>query len=256
MKRRNILCLILAMLMLFSTMLCACADKKNTQTPTKGQGTTTNPPVNNNNPTTQPDSKPSDNQGDDENLSLGYFEGNDYINPYIGVVCKLSEKWTHKSADELQDVGSTVLDKLSGSALGSFLEDYMDEGAQLIAMSAENVTDLTVINAVYVRMTDSEYEQVQSMTQDEVINGVLSMKDLLIEGYKMNGINVNSMEKATVKFLGADCPAILTVSTISGVPYYTLQLVFQHAGRYAVTVTLASFQTNRTSELLELFSKI
>ena len=47
-----------------------------------------------------------------------------------------------------------------------------------------------------------------------------------------------------------------TASTIENIPYYTLQLFDYHLGQYSVTLTLASYVEDNTTQLLDLFYEV
>ena len=55
---------------------------------------------------------------DEHPLSLGRLEGGIYTNTYAGFGCELDSSWTFYSAEELQDIPSSVKDAISGSELG------------------------------------------------------------------------------------------------------------------------------------------
>ena len=224
MKNRKRISLFLAVLMLICA-LCGCSDK--------GGNT--------------------DGKTDDGNnaLSLGIIEGNVYTNQYVGLSCKLGSNWTYKTAEELQDLPDDISNMMSGSALGDAISRYNT----LIDMQAENLQDLTSINVVYTKLPSSERAMYAKMTESEVIDSILAQKDMLIASYKQMGITVHSMKKVTVTFMGEEHTAMHMTADISGIAYYTLQFSYMHLGEYGATVTLASYQTDKTDSLLPIFSK-
>ena len=94
------------------------------------------------------------------------------------------------------------------------------------------------------------------MTEEEIVEGTLAQKDMIIEAYTQGGIETESMEKKTVEFLGEEHCALYTVASIEGTPYYILQIYAYNTGEWGVTMTFGSYLEDRTESLLELFYEI
>lgn len=189
----------------------------------------------------------------DENpLSLGRMEGGVYTNEYVGYTCTLDDNWTFYSADELQQIPSSVADMMEGSELGAALEGVQ----QFTDMMAENVNDLTTMNVLYQKLSLQERLAYAVLNEDEIADATLAQKDMLVEAYESAGMTVISMEKTTVTFMGEERTAIKGEFTIQDVPYFTLQLFDYHLGEYAVTTTLASYVEDTTTSLLDLFQPL
>lgn len=232
MKNTKRISLLLAVLMLICA-LCGCAGKdKNTE----GQ-----------------------NNGGNNELSLGRVETsvngnvntNVYTNDYIGLTCKLDSDWTFKTAEELQDLPEDIGNMMSGSAIGDAISRY----STLIDMMAENANDLTAINVVYTKLPAMEKSMYADMTEEEVIDSILAQEDMLIDSYNQAGIEVKNLKKVTVTFMGEQHTAMHMTAEVSGIAYYTLQFSYMHLGDYGVSLTLGSYKTDKTNELLTLFSK-
>lgn len=182
-------------------------------------------------------------------VSLGRMEGGVYTNTYAGYGCQLDSDWTFYTAEELQDMPENVAEIFADSELLD-ADTYLN---QITDMMAENVNDLTTVNVLYTKMSMQERLIYATLSDDAVLDTVLEQKDSMIAAFEQAGYQVESMEKVTVTFLGADYPALYSVMSIDGVPYYTLQLFNYKAGQYGVTLTLASFLEDNTASLLELF---
>lgn len=247
MKKKNF-CLLLCLVLALSLILMGCGSDTG---PVSGNVT---PGDSTAEPTSGGDVQPEDSTTpEDENpLSLGRMEGGVYTNKYAGFACSLDTDWTFYSADELQELPGTVSDMMSGSELGDALEGMQ----QLLDMMAENVNDLTAINILYQKLSMQERLAYALMDDGEIVDSSLAQEDMLIEAYQQAGIEVISLEKVTVTFLGEERVALKMNATIQGTPYYTLQLFEYHLGEYGVTITLSSYVEDTTESLLELFYKV
>ena len=188
----------------------------------------------------------------EKDLSLGRMEGGIYTNEYAGFTCELDSNWAFMSAVELQQVPATVTDAISGSELADALENTQ----QFMDMQAENVTDLTTMNVLYQKMSMQERLLYATMSEEQVLENILTQKDMLIEAYAQAGIYVSSMTVVKVNFLGQERYAMRTEATMQDVPYYILQLYEVNLGTYSVTTTVASFIEDRTESLLDLFQPL
>lgn len=201
--------------------------------------------------TEPPTEPPTESVEEASNLSLGYWEGNTYINEYTGFVCDLDASWTIYSAQDLQDLPEQVANAGS-EELGDFLKNY----TQLYAMMAENTTDLLSINLLYQKMTPEQMVYYGSLNKEELIDTTLAEVAMLEEQYSSLGITVYSHEKVKVTFMGEEHYALYSVMELQGIPYYTLQLVDYSLGEYGMTLTLASYVEDKTQSMLELFKPL
>lgn len=240
MNTKKIFCLLLAVLMLLSLLSGCELDFGNDDY----QGGTVTPN------STPASSSPSNADGD-ETLSLGRIQGGVYTNSYMGISCTLSSKWSFYTAEELQDMPDNVGDAMSGSELGDAIANY----DTLFDMMAENLDDLTVINVVYTKLSAAERVAYAGMTEEQIVDGILDMKDALIQSYAQAGITVHELKKVSVTFMGEQHTATHMVAEVSGVAYYTLQFAYQKLGSYGVTLTLGSYVEDRTDDLMLLFAK-
>ena len=216
MKRRNLF-LILVFLMTLSLMLGACGTSQEEIT-----GTVT--PV-----ATEPT--------EEHVMSIGRIEGGTYTNNYVGFAIDLDSSWTYYSAEELQEIPENVAEKFAGSELG----DTLNPMTQFTDMLAENVDRMTTINVLYQKLDMQNRVAYALMDNEAILDATLEQSDMMIEAYAQAGMEVSSMEKVAVTFLGEERTGLKTVSTMEGVPYYTLQVFEYHLGEYAATITFASF---------------
>jgi len=183
-------------------------------------------------------------------VSMGRIEGGTYTNAYAGFSCTLDSNWEFYGADELQELPENAKAAMEGSELG----DSIDTLNQFTDMLAENVENFTTINVLYQKHSMEERLAFAMMNEEQIIDNTLQMQDQLVEAYAQAGIEVESLEKVTVNFLGEERTAIHMSSMMEGVPYYTLQLFYYDLGQYSITLTLASFVDDNTGNLLQLFA--
>ena len=132
----------------------------------------------------------------------------------------------------------------------------MEDISQIMDMKAENAQDLTTINVLYTKLGLEERLAYMVLSEEAIVDGVLTQKDALIAGYAQAGIDVSSMEKTQVTFLGETHYAVHTQAATQGVPYYILQVFDYTLGQYGVTLTLSSYVEDITQELLNLFYSV
>ena len=181
--------------------------------------------------------------------SLGRLEGGVYTNTYAGYGCELDANWVYYSAEELQALPENINELLADTDLADSMEDVF----QIMDMKAENAQDLTTINVLYTKLGLEERLAYMVLSEEAIVDGVLTQKDALIAGYAQAGIEVTSMEKTQVTFLGETHYAVHTQAATQGVPYYILQVFDYTLGSYGVTLTASSYVEDVTQDLLNLF---
>ena len=184
--------------------------------------------------------------------SLGRLEGGVYTNTYAGYGCELDANWVYYSAEELQALPENINELLADTDLADSMEDVF----QIMDMKAENAQDLTTINVLYTKLGLEERLAYMVLSEEAFVDAVLAQKDTLIQGYAQAGIDVSSMEKTQVTFLGETHYAVHTQAATQGVPYYILQVFDYTLGQYGVTLTLSSYVEDITQELLNLFYSV
>lgn len=200
-------------------------------------------------PTTEPATEPAE---EESNLSMGRLEGDTYINEYAGFICKMDDSWQFYSAQELQELPEQISEATKGSELNKLLNGL----SQFTDMMAENTTELVSVNMVYTNLTAQMQAVTGYMDEETAIDMVLQQAETLEAYYSAAGITVYSMEKVKVNFLGEEHFAVYSVMDLQGIPYYTLQLMNYSLGEYGLTLTLASYVDDKTTDLLELFEPL
>ena len=193
------------------------------------------------------DAEPDDGQTDA--VSMGTLSGGTYSNSYTGFGFTLNKNWTIYPADQLQSLPEDLSELL--------MEGTDFEGIEVDMFTdvlAENVEDLTTINVLYQKMDMQSRLLFLNMSEEEIIDTMLEETyDSIVSAYANAGIIIESMERTTVSFLGEERAALRTVASQSDVPYYTLQFFDYDLGQYSVTTTLASYVTDNTESLTDLF---
>lgn len=182
-------------------------------------------------------------------VSLGRIEGGVYTNTYAGFGCELDSNWEFYTAEELQELPENVQELFADTEVG----DAIDISTQIMDMQADNLNDLTTINVGYQKLDAATRLMAATMSEEEIIDSTLEQKDVLVSSYAQAGIDVESMEKVEVEFLGEKHFAMHTKAAIGDIPYFIVQVMDYHAGRYAVTTTFGSYVEDKTDSLLKLF---
>lgn len=233
---------ILALLLALALMLCACGGESKQEdvagnlTPVQTEAPAeTEAPVE----TTAP--------AQEKDVSMGILEGGTYSNPYAGFGFTLDESWTIYPAEMLQELPENVREMFEGT-------DYENvELNQFTDVMAENVDELLTMNVLYQKVSLQERLAYAVMDDSDLMDGILTQYDTLVQAYANGGINVESMEKKNVTFLGEERVALYTVATMQDVPYYILQIYDYDLGEYAIITTFGSYFEDNTESMLELF---
>lgn len=188
----------------------------------------------------------------ENNVSLGRMEGGVYTNSYTGYGCTLDSNWVFQTAEELQELPDNMDELFADTELGEVTAKY----TQINDMAADNQTDSAFINVVYTHIPLNELLVYAAMTEEQIVDTTLAQKDMMISAYAQTGIQVSSMEKVVVNFLGEERVAIKTVADVEGLPYYLLQIQDFQLGTYGVTLTISCFFQDNTQALLDLFYSV
>ena len=163
-------------------------------------------------------------------VTLGQMQDSTYTNTYAGFACTLDESWTCQLSEEAQELPEYVTD-----------------------LKADNEEALASILVKYQKHSASAMKAFMAMTEEQVVDSVLTGKDTMIASYKKEGIEVSDIEKVTVQFAGQAHYAVHIEATIQGVPYYTTQIFVYGTGLYGMTLTVSSFMADKTAELMGMF---
>jgi len=176
----------------------------------------------------------------DDSAALGTMQGGVYTNEYAGFKLTLDDKWVFSSEEELKELDS---------------EDWAD-GAGVTDMIADNEETFSSIDISYLKLSMTERLAAATTTEEEIVDAMMEEKDELIAEYTQEGAQDVTMEKKTVTFLGQQRVAVLTTGSIEGISFYILQLQDYTKGSFGVLITLSSYITDSTQELLDMFEAI
>lgn len=182
-------------------------------------------------------------------VRIGRMEGGTYTNTYAGFGCDLDESWIFYSAEELQEIPDSVKDAVEGSTIG----DAMQNMEQFADMMAENADLLTNINVLYTKQDMTARLAMMPLSEEKIMDLTLEDRDEMIAGYAEAGLNVSSLEKVQVPFLGETRWGLKTVAETEGIPCYIVQVFDFKQGAYGVTLTVTSFMEDNTQAALDLF---
>ncbi len=186
-------------------------------------------------------------------LSLGKVEGNVYTNTYVGIGCKMGDGWKMASADELQELPKEIKESLDGTKIGELAKEI----PQFADMMAQNLTTGSNVNVLYTQLSESDQKVYAGMSEEDVIDGLLQSKDMLTESYAASGVEVKTMEKVTVDFLGEKHTAMKTTGTAQGVEVFIMQLLdYKLSGPYGVAITFTSQSEVEITEMMNSFYKV
>ena len=242
---KKLLALILAAVMLCGLLAgCGSSDKKSEGKEGSGDPVTTQPKE------TEP--KETEPEIDAANVAFGVLEGDTYINRYAGFQVTMDSSWMLMTSDELQELPADVVEMFEDSAIGETVKNY----TQFYDMQATSTSTLASVNVLY-QVKDSMTAALGNVfTEEQIVDVTLAQKDLLISTYQQAGIEVESMEKVKVQFLGAERFAVKTTATVMGMDYYLVQLFDYTLGDYAVIYTFAAFTEAEMDANMALFQPL
>lgn len=233
MKKMKLLSLLLALVMMLSVFMTGCNKEDKDD---------------------EGDKEPTVEEGVDPNLSLGVIKDYTYTNNYIGIGLALDSSWTMADAKELQDLPDEVEDKLNGTLLGSAMKNvnyYMDMQA-----TKTSGTNVYTINVVMEKLSTAQKNLYKGKNDSQCIDITLTSKDAMIQAYEAIGMRDITMTKVDTGYLGETRTVLRTDSTLYGMPYTILQVLYFDLGEYSASITVACVGENSTAELLAMFEKI
>lgn len=194
-------------------------------------------------PATEPEERPT---------SLGRFEDRTYINDYLGFSMEFGEGWTFKTAEELQEMPANIAEILKDTSVG----ENMSQLSQIMDMQAENVENLCSVNVLYQALSVQERLMYLGMSDEKIMDGMLSQSEMLEESYTQMGLEVESIDKVQITFCGETRYALKCVCVLADMKYYTLQIFDYNLGRYGVVTTFACFYEDVTEDLAAMCQSI
>ena len=142
---------------------------------------------------------------------------------------------------------------INGAVEGSQMEQVMENYPQFFDLQAENVNDLLAVNVVYTKVGMQERLTYAVLSEEETIDATLQHKDMMIESYIQAGMEVESVEKVKLTFLGEELWGIRTVAYTQGIPIYMLQVMNFKLGAYGMNLTATSYLEDNAQAVLDLF---
>lgn len=187
-----------------------------------------------------------------EETTLGTVEGNVYTNTYAGFGCKLGDDWTIQSAAELQDMNEAITDMLKDTEVGK----DMVANQTITDMQAMSTESAASVNVVYSTLGGSKIEVLAArmMTEDQIVDGLLAQKDMLIQSYKATGMDVQDMTKETMTFLGEEHPVLTTHAVLNGADYYLVQTFnYDLDGAFGIALTFGGMSLEDIQSTMDAF---
>lgn len=215
---------LLSLLLVLAMVLCACGS--DSEEPVSGSIT----------PATE---------ASESVVSMGRIEGGTYTNSYVGFGIDLDSTWTYYSAEELQEIPENVAEILNDTEVG----ESLDTMNQFTDMMAESVEELCNMNVLYQKMSMTDRLAYATMSNEELLDALLTEQDMLIDSYTAAGIEVHSLEKVPVTFMGQEQFGLKTTASTQGADLYILQVFDYHLGQYSVTITFTSYLEDKTESI-------
>ncbi len=178
---------------------------------------------------------------------LGVVNGNVYENQYLGIGCDFPDNWKLSSAEELQDLPDAIADILADTELNADIPQIMD----FYALDAEQST---TVNVLYTETSAAERLSFLLMDEEDMIDSLLTQKDMLKRSYSQMGMEPISMEKATTTFLGEEHFVLKTLCSVEGMEIYITQFFsYDLGGKYYATTTFSGLSEEAVQGAMDLF---
>jgi len=188
----------------------------------------------------------------DSSVSFGAVSGNLYTNTYAGFQMELDENWTLLTAEELQELPENINALFEDAEIGDTMKNY----TQFFDMQATNMLDMSSVNVVYQVKDASMMLAGKLMSEEDILDATLEQKDTMISSYAAVGIEVESIEKVSMEFLGKTHFAMKTSAKVMEMDYCMLQLFDYSIGDYGVIITIAAFGEEALDSVLDLFQPL
>ncbi len=195
--------------------------------------------------TTPAATAPSTTAPKDRDPQLGRFADGVYTNEFLGIRCRVDEKWYVYSDTEMAQLNGLVLDTMTDADL---VEQLKKANVAHLFYAAAN-EGLTTVNVALENIG-----MVNGVLLDEQTYVELSAEQLPAALQSMGLQNVKA-ETASFSFAGSRHAGVKVSGSLSGVPFYE-RIVCIKLGSYIGVVTVASYHEDMTPELLKMFSAI
>lgn len=221
---KKIIVLLLAMILTFS--LCACAFNADI----RGEITT------------DPTQPTSSSESTEPEYSMGTAANNTYTSTFLGLSCTLPDEWRFYSDEEILQ-----LNNISSSYMDEATQEALKNATIVYDMAALHETDSGNININLEKLT-----VLQAATLD--IKATLESQLPAIETAFANmGYSDIKIEYTKVTVDGKEFDALQLFGKVNGMDFYEIVFSFKK-GLYMVNVTVSSFETDKTEQILGYFT--
>lgn len=172
-------------------------------------------------------------------FKMGDVVGGAYENAYFGIGCTLDDSWTYYGDDMIAELNGLVTESISDEEILAALE----EGRTFYDMYAASDTQFSTINVVI------ENAGLALINEEAFVEQAVGDTKKVLEASGMANV---SIETTKLTFAGKERFALSIYAEMQDMAIYQKGIVMKK-GRYLAFVTLASFNEDKTGELLELF---
>ncbi len=217
---KRILSLIMALIMVFT--LCACTSNDDVKGKTE-TGT-------------------SESAAPEKELELGSVSGGKYENAYFGFGCELGELWTYASEEQLLSMVQATADLVDDE---NFKDELLnaDMFYDMMTYFYDGVTNMNVIvqniGAAYGALLDEDAIAEQTA-------------EVMLEQLAAASMDVQSCDKVSLNFAGAEHAGVRTHSITGGSDVYQLQ-AYVKTGKYVAIITMSSPLEDNIDAMLGFF---
>lgn len=217
---KRILSLVMALIMVFA--LCACTSNDDVKGKTE-TGT-------------------SESAAPEKELELGSVSGGKYENAYFGFGCELGELWTYASEEQLLSMVQATADLVDDE---NFKDELLnaDMFYDMMTYFYDGVTNMNVIvqniGAAYGALLDEDAIAEQTA-------------EVMPEQLAAASMDVQSCDKVSLNFAGAEHAGVRTHSITGGSDVYQLQ-AYVKAGKYVAIITMSSPLEDNIDAMLGFF---
>ena len=175
------------------------------------------------------------------NFSFGNISGNSYKNDFMGLSCVLPSNWTVYNEEQILQLNNIV---------GNYVDDSVMEQLE----KANIVYAFYAVNEATGDSLNINFEKVNSAvlskySNQEILESQISTIKSSFSNMGYSDVDV-SYQEVTVK--GRVFDALKLNGTIRGVNYYSV-IISYRVGNNIVSVTVGSFQNDKTDTLLNYF---
>lgn len=217
---KRILSLVMALIMVFA--LCACTSNDDVKGKTE-TGT-------------------SESAAPEKELELGSVSGGKYENAYFGFGCELGELWTYASEEQLLSMVQATADLVDDE---NFKDELLnaDMFYDMMTYFYDGVTNMNVIvqniGAAYGALLDEDAIAEQTA-------------EVMPEQLAAASMDVQSCDKVSLNFAGAEHAGVRTHSITGGSDVYQLQ-AYVKTGKYVAIITMSSPLEDNIDAMLGFF---